>query len=139
MSDPFSVRIHVRGYELDPQGHLNQAVYMQYGEHARWEFLHAAGFTQDDLMAAGVGPVLLKATIRFQRELRAGEEVDVSCAFEWGDSKLFNLDQRFRLPDSTPVAKLEGVVGLLDLDSRRLLPDPRTRLRALAKCPDVLG
>ncbi|MEU7735273.1 thioesterase, partial [Streptomyces griseus] len=30
----FSVDVTVRGYELDTQGHLNQAVYLQYAEHA---------------------------------------------------------------------------------------------------------
>lgn len=39
----FSVDVTVRGYELDTQGHLNQAVYLQYAEHARWELLRAAG------------------------------------------------------------------------------------------------
>ncbi|MFI9593032.1 acyl-CoA thioesterase [Nonomuraea sp. NPDC052265] len=39
----FSVRIAVRGYELDTQGHLNNVVYHQYGDHARWECLRAAG------------------------------------------------------------------------------------------------
>lgn len=136
---PFSVRIQVRGYELDPQGHLNQAVYLQYGEHARWEVLKAAGFTQERLVSHGIGPVLLKTTIRFQRELRADDEVDVSCAFDWGDGKTFQLVQRLRLPDDTPVAKLDGVVGLLDLETRRLVPDPRGRLTALATSPEVLG
>ena len=136
---PFKVRIQVRGYELDPQGHVNQAVYLQYGEHARWELLKAAGFTQDRLISHGVGPVLLKTTIRYQRELRADDEVDVSCAFEWGEGKIFQLVQGFRLPDDTPVAKLEGVVGLLDLETRRLVHDPRGRLKALATSPEVLG
>jgi acyl-CoA thioester hydrolase len=40
----FTVRIGVRGYELDTQGRLNAAVYHQYGEHARWECLRAQGY-----------------------------------------------------------------------------------------------
>lgn len=51
VGDPFQVRIRVRGYELDTQGHLNQAVYLQYGEHARWECLRAAGISPDKLLA----------------------------------------------------------------------------------------
>ena len=39
MDDVFSVRVKVRGYELDTQGHLNWAEYLHYAEHARWEFL----------------------------------------------------------------------------------------------------
>ena len=129
----------MRGYELDAQGHVNQAVFTQYAEHARWEFLRAGGVSADDLVASGVGPALLKSTIRFQRELRAGEEVDVTCAFEWRDGKLFELVQDFRLPDATPVAKLNGTVGLIDLETRKLVADPRDRFRALATAPEVLG
>ncbi len=57
MSEPFSVRVTVRGYETDVQGHLNQAVYLNYAEHARWSLLQAAGIGQADLVASGVGPV----------------------------------------------------------------------------------
>jgi acyl-CoA thioester hydrolase len=139
MGNPFSVRIQVRGYELDRQGHLNQAVYMQYAEHARWQFLQAAGFTADVLGEAGIGPVLLKATVRFQRELRAGDEVDVGCAISGGQGKLVELMQRFHTPDGIPVARIDSVIGLLDLTSRRLLPDPRAKLRELATRPDMLS
>jgi acyl-CoA thioester hydrolase len=139
MPDAFSLRIRVRGYELDAQGHVNQAVYGQYAEHARWEFLRAAGVSHDDLAASGLGPAILKTTIRFQRELQAGDEVDVTCAFEWRDGKLFELVQDFRLPDATPVAKLVGTVGLIDLETRKLVADPRGRFRAMAAAPEVLG
>jgi acyl-CoA thioester hydrolase len=43
MTDPFHVRVAVRGYELDVNGHLNRAHYLHYAEHARWECLRAAG------------------------------------------------------------------------------------------------
>jgi acyl-CoA thioester hydrolase len=140
MAEPFSLRIRVRGYELDAQGHVNQAVYTQYAEHARWELLRAAGVSHDDLAASGIGPALLKTTIRFQRELRAGDEVEVSCAFEWRDGQLFELVQHFRLlPDMTPVAKLVGTIGLIDLETRKLVADPHAHFRALAAAPEILG
>ncbi|MER6507196.1 acyl-CoA thioesterase [Nonomuraea sp. NPDC001636] len=135
----FSVRIAVRGYELDTQGHLNNVVYHQYGDHARWECLRAAGISIDDLREAGVGPVTLENTIRFHRELRAGDEVEVTCAFEWGTGKTFRIRQEFRGADGEPAAELTGVGGLMDLRARRLLPDPGTHWRALARTPAVLG
>ncbi|CAM5648452.1 hypothetical protein SVIOM342S_02750 [Streptomyces violaceorubidus] len=51
MSEPFSVPVTVRGYETDTQGHLNQSVYLNYAEHARWSLLQAAGIRQADLVA----------------------------------------------------------------------------------------
>jgi acyl-CoA thioester hydrolase len=138
VAEVFTVRITVRGYELDTQGHLNQAVYLQYAEHARWELLRAAGITQDALIASGIGPVALETTIRYLRELRGGDEVDVSCAFVWGEGRTFHMRQDFRRPDGVEVAELTAVVGMLDLAERRLVKDPRDRLRALASRPELV-
>jgi acyl-CoA thioester hydrolase len=138
VADLFTVRITVRGYELDTQGHLNQSVYLQYAEHVRWELLRAAGITQDGLITSGVGPVALETTIRYLRELRGGDEVDVSCGFVWAAGRTFQIEQDYRRADGTQVAELVGVGGLLDLRERRLVADPRDRLRALASVPELL-
>ncbi|WP_214322045.1 acyl-CoA thioesterase [Nonomuraea sediminis] len=135
----FSVRIGVRGYELDTQGHLNNAVYQQYGDHARWECLRAAGISVDDLLATGVGPVTLENTIRFRQELRGGDEVDVTCEFIWGEGKTMRVTQRFTRQDGVVAAELTSVGGLLDLTRRRLVDHPADHWRSLAEHPEVLG
>lgn len=130
--EPFRVRIAVRGYEIDAHGHVNRTVYLQYAEHARWEHLRAAGIEQADLHATGIGPVTLEETIRYHRELRAGDELAVSCAVVWGDGRTFRVEQEFRLGDGTLVAELSSVCGLLDLRARRLVAQPAERWRSLA-------
>jgi acyl-CoA thioester hydrolase len=137
--EPFALRIMVRGYELDSLGHLNQAVYLQYAEHVRWECLRAGGLTQEALLASGFGPVVLETTIRYLRELRAGDEVDVTFEFEWGTGRTFGMRQDFRRPDGTPVAELTGVGGVLDLAARRLVDDPGHYFRRVATAPEVFG
>lgn len=139
MAEPFRVSIVVRGYELDTQGHLNQAVYLNYAEHARWEFLRSLGITQDKLLASGVGPVALETTIRFRRELRGGDRIEVTCAFEWSESKTFRITQDFLHEDGTVAASLSALCGILDLTERRMVPDPRERLGAVADDPDRLN
>lgn len=139
MAEPFTVRIRVRGYELDVNGHVNQAVYLQYAEHARWELIRAAGVSQDKLLAAGVGPVVLETTIRYHRELGDGDEVDVSCAFAWGSGKTFRISQDIRLTDGVLAADAQTVGGLLSLTERRLVAGPAARLRELATAPALLG
>ncbi|MFF9767765.1 acyl-CoA thioesterase [Streptomyces sp. NPDC014636] len=132
MTEPFSVRVTVRGYETDTQGHLNQAVYLNYAEHARWSLLQAAGISQARLVGQGVGPVALETTVRYLRELLAGDEVDVTCAFEWGTGKTFRIRQEIRKADGTLAAELTAVGGLLNLAERKLVADPREVFKELA-------
>ncbi|MET8948291.1 thioesterase family protein [Streptomyces sp. NPDC004542] len=132
MTEPFSVRVTVRGYETDVQGHLNQAVYLNYAEHARWTLLKAAGISQAELIGRGVGPVALETTVRYRRELLAGDEVDVTCEFEWGDGKTFRIRQEIRKTDGTVAAEVVGVGGILDLEERKLVADPREIFKELA-------
>ena len=139
MSEPFSVRVTVRGYETDVQGHLNQSVYINYAEHARWSLLQAAGITQAGLIGRGIGPVALETTIRYRRELLAGDEVDVTCVFEWGGGKTFRIEQIIRKTDGTVAAELSAVGGLLDLEARRMVPNPQDHFKELATDPGLFG
>ncbi|WP_378731446.1 acyl-CoA thioesterase [Nocardia brasiliensis] len=135
----FSVPIVVRGYELDTQGHLNQAVYLQYAEHARWELLRAAGLPQDKLIASGIGPVVLETTIKYLRELRSGDEVTVSVEFAWQTGKTFRFRHEIRKLDGTVAAEISVLTGLLDLTARKLVTEPGERMAGLAERPDLLG
>ncbi|WP_354643085.1 acyl-CoA thioesterase [Kitasatospora camelliae] len=135
----FAVPVTVRGYETDSQGHLNQAVYLQYAEHARWAYMQEAGVRQADLIANGIGPVVLETTVRYRRELRAGDEVQVSCRFIWRDGRTFGIDQAITRADGVLAAEITCVAGFLDLTERRLVPDPREAVRPLAAKPDRLG
>lgn len=135
----FSVPVTVRGYELDTQGHLNQAVYLQYSEHARWELLRAAGIQQNDLIAGGIGPVAVEMNVRFLRELRGGEEVDVTCELAWAEGKVFQFKQQILKKDGTVCADIVVVGGILDLQARKLVPNPAERLAAVASDPALLG
>ncbi|EDY46681.2 acyl-CoA thioesterase [Streptomyces sp. SPB074] len=135
----FSVSVQVRGYETDVQGHLNQSVYLQYAEHARWELFRAAGITQRDLAKAGIGPVVLETTIRYLRELRAGDKVTVGCAVLWDGGKTFRFEQTITRADGVVSAEISGLGGILDLRERRLVADPGGRVRALATTPAVCG
>jgi acyl-CoA thioester hydrolase len=135
----FSVPVVVRGYELDTQGHLNQAVYLQYAEHARWELLRAAGVGQDKLLATGIGPVVLETTIKYRRELRGGDEVTITCEFDWQQGKTFRIRQEIRKLDGTVAAEISVLSGVLDLTARKLVESPGERFRGLAERPELLG
>ncbi|WP_163509456.1 thioesterase family protein [Fodinicola acaciae] len=133
------VTIAVRLWDLDTNGHVRGSAYLDYADHARWECVRAAGVSLDALAEARVGPVNLETTVRFQHELRAGDEVHIATAFSYGSGKTSRVSQRFTLADGTAVAEVSSVGGLLDLRTRRLLPDPASHWRALAAAPHHLG
>ena len=126
----FSTTVTVRGYECDANGHVNHAVYHQYGEHGRTEVLRAVGIEVAALTAAGVGPVILESTVRFLAELRAGDEVEVTVDVRFGEGKTFRMDTELRRGEAV-CATITGTMGLLDHTTRRLVADPRGRLLAL--------
>lgn len=138
VAEQFGVSLTVRSYELDQLGHVNHAVYHQYGEHARLELLRDAGCSFAQLVERGMGIVLLDTHVRFRAELRMGDEVWVSCVPRFGAGKTFNLDSTIRTSGRGVSADVECTMGLLDLGSRRLLAEPLARLSALADRPEAL-
>ena len=133
------MRFTVRTYEVDQNGHLNGSVYVQWADHVRWETARRAGVSMREFVGSGVGPVNLQTTISYFSELRDGDEVDVSCEFEWTDGKTMRIVQEFRRPDGEIAAELVSVGGVLDLETRTLVADPRDSWSAFAKEPELLG
>lgn len=126
--EPFRVRIKVRQYELDSLGHVNHAVYHQYGEVARLELFEKAGGMEKELLASGISPVLLESHIVYRRELRAGDEIDVTCRATFGEGKVFWMQNEIFKLDGTLSAEIKCTLGLMDLTKRKLVPAPRERI-----------
>ena len=49
----YCVNLTVRSYECDSYGHVNNAVYLNYLEYARMEYLHQIGFNYKGFVEAG--------------------------------------------------------------------------------------
>jgi acyl-CoA thioester hydrolase len=136
---PFNVRLEVRSYEIDPQLHLNGGFYIQYADHARFACVQAAGISIEDLLSSGLGPVNLETVIKYHRELRGGDQVDVSCDWEWGSEKTYRVHHHLQRLDGTLAAEVSHVSGLLNLKTRRLITSPDHEWRARADRPELLG
>ncbi len=70
----------VRGYELDSYGHMNNAVYLQYLEQARWEFTRDVSIL-NDFSASDLFLVVVETHIRYLQEARLFDylTVETSC------------------------------------------------------------
>lgn len=69
----FSLEMAVRDYECDLQAVVNNAVYQNYLEHARHEYLKSRGVDFARLAAAGVNLVVVRTEIDYKYPLRSGD------------------------------------------------------------------
>ena len=78
----FEEHFKVRDYELDLQGIVNNAVYQNYLEHTRHEFLNVKGLNFQELHEQGYDAVVIRSEIDYKKPLRSGDEFVVKTAME---------------------------------------------------------
>lgn len=78
----FEYRLSVRGYELDSYKHLNNAVYLNYYEQARWEIMRETGLL-DKLVAQDILLVVTEINIRYIREARLFDNILIRSKVEF--------------------------------------------------------
>ena len=113
----------MRQYELDALGHVNQAVYHSYAEVSRLEAFEAAGNAK--VGEDNTAPVLLESHIVYRRELRGGDVVDITCDTTFGEGKVFWMTSQILKLDGTLSAEVKCTLGVMDLERRKLVADPR--------------
>jgi acyl-CoA thioester hydrolase len=67
--------IRVNTYECDPYGHVNNATYLNYLEHARYEFLRDIGFDYKDFVEKGFAVYIAKITIEYKASAWPDDEI----------------------------------------------------------------
>lgn len=70
-------KLTVRSYELDSYNHVNNAVYLQYLEYARMEYLRAIGFDYPGLYDAGYFLYVTHIDIRYRSSARLFDELSI--------------------------------------------------------------
>ena len=79
MSHEYSIT--VRGYEIDSFGHVNNAVYLNYMEQARWEIMRSMDlfdfFRENRLIL-----VVTDASVRYSKEARVFDDLTIHTDLE---------------------------------------------------------
>jgi acyl-CoA thioester hydrolase len=116
----FVHREPVRFRDLDPMGHVNNAVFLTYIESARVAFLRHLGAapTLEDM-----GIIVAHVEIDFRAPVRLGDEVEVTVrASRFGD-KSFDLEHELSV-DGNVVAEAKTVLVTYDYSKREPVPIP---------------
>ncbi len=109
----YELTIKVRDYEIDAEGIVNNAVYLNYMEHTRHEFCQQAGLSFREMCARKIYPVLRSAQIEYLHPLTLGDTA-VSRLGMMRRGPLFVFIQDIYLPDGTPVARADISVATLE-------------------------
>lgn len=69
----FELEMQVRDYECDMQGVVNNAVYQNYLEHARHQFLLAKGIHFAEVTAQGIHLMVVRAELDYKMPLKPND------------------------------------------------------------------
>lgn len=116
----------VNQWETDHWGHMNVQFYMAKISDAAHHYRAAVGMTPSYILNNKKSMVVLTDDIRFIRELRVADPVDIRSAVVGIGNKTMNV--RYELIHSITGrlhASYDSVTGFFDLENRRLLPWPQ--------------
>ena len=74
----YAHKIKVRSYELDSQGHVNYAVYLNYCEFSRVATLEQCGLPFDEYVKRGQFIVIAQANIKYLAPAFLGDELEIT-------------------------------------------------------------
>lgn len=105
----FSLEFEVRDYECDIQGIVNNAVYQNYLEHTRHQYIRGLGLDFAKLNDEGIQPVVYKSELTYKQALRSGDKFVCTLNRKaQGKFKVLFHQDIYRLPDKKLI--LKGVI-----------------------------
>src|SRR3989339_930054 len=118
----FKIELSVRDYECDLQGIVNNAVYQNYLEHARHEYLKSIGLDFAECTRKGINLVVVRIELDYKFPLKSGDRFVVGLNFEKESPVRFVFYQDiYRLPDEKLILKGKVTGTALNEKGR---PDP---------------
>ena len=107
----YSLEFQVRDYECDLQGIVNNAVYQNYLEHTRHQFLLSMGVDFSGLSKEGVNLVVIRTELDYKSPLKSGDSFTIAVELEQVSPLRFCFNQEiYKHPDNQLVltAKVFG-------------------------------
>src|SRR5262249_55004119 len=118
------LEIVVRCTEIDVNGHVNNARYVEYLEWGREEWYDRRGFAYDRLKGLGAITVVVNVKLNFRKPCPQGDRLRI-ITWPLGRGRTsFALAQRIDRADGTVAADAVVTLVTVDPDTRRAVPLP---------------
>jgi acyl-CoA thioester hydrolase len=134
MANPiYEYEIKILEHHLDTFGHVNNAVYLELYEEARWDFITKNNLGMKEILESKIGPVLLDLNLTFKSELKNREKIKIisQARPEMRNRFVMILDQKMVREDGKVASTLTISVGMMDLEGRKLIAPTLEWLKAL--------
>jgi acyl-CoA thioester hydrolase len=113
------IELEVRDYECDMEGIVNNAVYMNYLEHARHAFLKHKGYTFATFIQQGIQLVVIRVEADYLFPLRSGDTFQVTAEIERISKLRFGFSQDIvRVQGRKPIMKAKVFCTALNTEGR---------------------
>ncbi len=121
--DSFTLEMHVRDYECDIQGIVNNGVYQNYLEHARHVFLKQIGIDFAALAKDGINLVVVRAELDYKFPLASGDAFVISVNLKRESKLKFAFYQDiYRVADNKLVMNAKVIGTALNTRGRPEIP-----------------
>jgi acyl-CoA thioester hydrolase len=119
VTKPSVVEVEARSYELDPYGHVNNAVYVNWLEHGRLAYLRDRGHTYASVPETfGVHVVVVRQDLQYKAQVRLGDRLSVTSRVLRLGRTSFTFFQEITYPGGRVAASGEVTMVAVGPDGR---------------------
>ena len=115
-------RLQILEKHLDTFGHVNNATYLQLLEEARWDWITRNGYGLEKVQQERKGPTILEINLVFRRELKNRQEIEIVSWMQDYPSRVGTCLQQMLDPEGNVLCEARLVIGLFDLEARKMIP-----------------
>jgi thioesterase III len=126
-----SLEIVVRCTEVDINGHVNNAKYVEYLEWGREDWYERNGLAYDRLFELGAVTVMVNLDLNFRRECRQGDSLVITTKPERLGRSSFAVRQEIRNHEHALAADAVVTMVAIDPATRKSRPVPEELACAL--------
>lgn len=118
------LEIIVRSTEIDVNGHVNNAKYLEYLEWAREDWYEQRGLDYDTLVAAGIITVVVHVSANYRKAARQNDQLQIRTTLTKVGNTSFTMAQEIANHHDEMVLDATVIIVTVDPANRQKTPVP---------------
>ena len=135
--EEFSTEYEIKPSDIDSNGHVNYAVYIDAAGDLRYRFFSEHGFPPERFAKLGIGPIYTDIHARFLREVLMGETITITYSLSGlsPQGTRWKVHHDFIKANGKKAVSLDLEGAILDLAARKPVPPTPELLKTFNLVP----